>query len=164
MKHSNNGVSLLLSKLLFVPAAIIICIIAAGCNSIIISNKPSLFYYTNILSKELKQENSYLCIAMDTNFYKEHTLALEDKKTIGNFINNLHKENFINKPKDLPKKPFYKLYFTFKNSKYLMDIYNENYAALYPWDGNYEKDYINMSNIPAAYNLYSLCKYMIPRQ
>lgn len=152
------------SKVIFALIAIVVCIIAAGCNSILVLNKPTLFYYTNIFSKQLQQENSYLCIVLDTNFYKEETLSSADKKTINNFVTNLHKDNFIIKPKDLPQKPAYKIFFTIKSTKYVMEIYNEKYVTFYPWDGNYEEDYINMSSLPISYNLYSLCKFKIPRQ
>ena len=52
------------------------------------------------------------------------------------------------------------MYFTFKNSKYVINIYNDKYAVVFPWDGKYPMDYINMSKVPIAYNLDGICNYI----
>ena len=155
------------NKLIYIIILIIICLCFTGCsysyNSLFNHKKPYNFYYTNLLTRDVKLENSFLGIVLDTNFYKEQTFTTEQSAIAKNFILHLHTNNFINKPNDLPAKPPYKIYLTFKADKYVIEIYNEKYISVYPWDGSYPKDYINMENIPISYNLYSLCKYIIPR-
>lgn len=151
------------NKLIYLTALFLLCITFTGCTSILEAKKPAMYYYTNLFSKCILEENTYLGTVLDTNLYKEKTLSNDNKSEIKNFIKNLHKENFINKPKDLPTKPLYKMYFTFKSGKYVMNVYNEKYVSVYPWDGNYPEDYIDMSSLPAAYNIHSFCKYLISR-
>lgn len=157
------------NKLIYIGIVIVIVLSFTGCslsfssNSFLNPKKPYNFYYTNLLTRDMKLENSFLGIVLDTNFYKEQTFTSEQSATAKNFILYLNRNDFISKPKDLPSKPPYKIYFTFKTDKYVLEIYNEKYISVYPWDGSYDKDYVDMSNIPTSYNLYYLCKYIIPR-
>jgi hypothetical protein len=125
------------------------------------NKKPNNYYYTNLLVGSISKEISYKCTAIDTSFYNEIEISDNDKVTINGLFKQLNiSKNFINKPSNLNSKPKYKLIFTLKDSKYLMDIYNENIISIYPWDGKFEKDYIDMSKIPVSYNVNSLCDYL----
>lgn len=110
-----------------------------------------------------KLEKKYSIFLLDTSFYKKETLDKAESDVIKGFLSTITNKNFISKPKNLPEKPQYKLYFTFNNKKFVSEIYNEKFISIYPWDGDYERDYINMENIPNAYNLYGFCKNIIPR-
>jgi hypothetical protein len=132
-------------------------------NFTIVKKKPNNLYYTNNLLKNITLESSMKITLLDTNFYNEKELSKEDIDTVKNFSKALKKNNFIEKPKDLPEKPSYKLFFTFKKEKYVMNIYNEKYISVHPWDGTYSMDYINMEGVQPLYNIYGLCKYLIPR-
>lgn len=125
--------------------------------------KPFNFYYTNEIAKQVSLENSYKVIVFESNLYKEKEVSNEDKSTLQSFLKDLKKENFINKPADLPQKPVYKLYINFSKNKYIINIYSDKYISVYPWDGNYEMDYIDMSNIHVSDNLFYLCSYILPR-
>lgn len=125
--------------------------------------KPNNFYYTNLLAKNLTLSSSSKAIILDTNFYKEKDLRKDDVDTIKKFTKELNKQNFVDKPSDLPAKPLYKLYFTFDKEKYVINVYNERYISVYPWDGTYSMDYIDMNGISPSNNVTSLCKYLIPR-
>ncbi|HID0886129.1 TPA: DUF4883 family protein, partial [Clostridium botulinum] len=57
-------------------------------------------------------------------------------------------------------KPLYKIFFTFEKDKYIINVYNKQYISVYPFDGNFSMDYIDMNNIPEAYNLYNLCNFL----
>lgn len=143
----------------------IISILFVGCNykfdNISINkNKPNNFYYTNILAKNLTLDSSVKCTALDTNFYKEKDLQKENLDTAKLMLKAVNKSNFISKPKDIPEKPAYKIFFTFSKEKLVINIYNEKYLSIYPWDGNYPMDYIDMTGIPASLNLYNLCKFI----
>lgn len=133
-------------------------------NFSITEDKPFIFYYTNELAKNITLEPKYKCSIIDTNFFSEKTLSSEDCETIHNFIKALRKNNYIQKPADLPSKPDYKIYFTFSKEKYVVDVYNERYLTVYPWDGNYPADYLDMNGVYKSYNLFSLCKYLISKQ
>ncbi|MCM0648485.1 DUF4883 family protein [Clostridium swellfunianum] len=158
---------ILILFLVFIPITLAGCKIKIGSytvnNFTITKKKPNNFYYTNSLAKNLTLESSIKIKLMDTNFYKEKDLSIEDIDTVRNFTKALKKNNFIEKPKDLPEKPLYKLFFTFNKEKYVINVYSEKYISVYPWDGNYSMDYIDMEGIQPLYNLCGLCKYLIPR-
>ncbi|HID0854230.1 TPA: DUF4883 family protein, partial [Clostridium botulinum] len=79
---------------------------------------------------------------------------------IKHFITLLKKENFKTLEKKSESKPLYKIFFTFEKDKYIINVYNKQYISVYPFDGNFPMDYIDMSNIPEAYNLYNLCNFL----
>lgn len=158
---------------LYIVIVLLIPLILIGCRvklgSYIINNftvtrsKPNNYYYTNNLAKNLTLETEFKVKLLDTNFYKEKDLSKEDVDTIKNFAKSLKKSNFIDKPKELPDKPLYKIFLTFSKDKYVINVYNEKYIAVYPWDGSYTMDYVDMDGIQTLYNLFGLCKYLIPR-
>lgn len=125
--------------------------------------KENNHYYTTLLSAEINLNNSYKCSIADTAFYKEKNLSSEDLNILPNFISSLDEKSFIDKPKNLPQKPLYKIFITISNKKYVINVYNKDLASIYPWDGFYEMDFINMSKVPYSYNLYNICNYVIPR-
>lgn len=142
----------------------IISILLVGCNynfSNISFNKtkPNNFYYTNILAKNLTLESSVKCVILDTNFYKEKELSKENLNTVKSMLKALNKSNFVSQPKDIPEKPIYKMFFTFNKEKLVINVYSEKYLSVYPWDGSYPMDYIDMSSLPISLNLYNLCKF-----
>ena len=148
-------------KLFLTIVLILLPILLLGCNISLNGKRPNNFYYTNLLAKNLTLETSYKCIAINTNFYREKSLSKEDADTIKNFTKSLNKNSFIEKPKDLPQKTQYKLILTFSKEKYVINIYNERYISVFPWDGSYSMDYIDMSNIEVSYNLFGLSKYVV---
>ena len=142
--------------LLFVGLAVIL----SGCSLNTTKKKPTLSYYTDSLKASLETEP---CKAKEIqlNLTKEKTLSEDDLTTVRSFFKSLKKSDYIYKPDDLPSKPSYKLFFTFDKSKYVIDVYNEKYITIYPWDGDLPMDYIEMTNIPVSQNIYELCKYEI---
>lgn len=160
-------------KISILVIIILFSILSFGCafkiGSMTINNftvtmkKPNKYYYTNNIAKYLIQNSSVKIKLLDTNFYKEKELSQDDIDTIKNFTKALKKANFIEKPKELPQKPTYKLFLTFDKEEYIINVYNEKYIAVYPWDGTYSMDYVDMNGTQNLYNLYGLCKYLIPR-
>lgn len=149
-------------KFSYLITFIIISILFTGCNfNLQLNNKkPNNYYYTNLLAGNISTEVSYKCTAINTSFYNEIEISQSDKITLSSLLKKLSSKNFISKPNNLPSKPKYRLVFIFKDAKYLMDIYNENIISIYPWDGGFEKDYINMDGIAISYNMNSLCEYL----
>ena len=151
--------------LFFIATLLIITTLFMGCNYNLnnisfIKTKPNNFYYTNILAKNLTLESQCNAIILNTNFYNEKELQKENVDTIKSMIKSINKNNFISRPKDLPEKPDYKIFLTFSKDKFIINVYTEKYLSIYPWDGSYPMDYIDMTNIPASLNIYSLAKYI----
>ncbi len=142
---------------------LLITVLFSSCSNPINSKKSNKYYYTNLVAKHLVKDNKINGTVMDTNFYKEINLSSEDISTIKSFIKTLKGNNFINAPKDLPKKPEYKIYLNFQKAKYVINVYNEKYIAIYPWDGNFPMDYIDMTGVYLSNNLYGMCKNIFPK-
>jgi len=151
---------------------IVICIFFSldlfGCNykfnkTIFTKNKPNNYYYSSLIMKDLTIEKPTELYALYMNFYKKKNFSVEDLTTFTQFFNSLSKENFIEKPVNLPIKPIYKIFLSFSKNKYVINVYNQNFISIYPWDGSYTMDYIDTSKMYKAYNLYGLCKYLIPK-
>jgi hypothetical protein len=154
-----------LKKLLYIFFISILLLNITACSNIktFQSKKPCNNYYTDLLDKDLKTQNKYLIILLDTQFYKKVTLGQAESDLVKKSLLTLQSANFINKPKDIPDKALYKIYFTFKSQKFVAEVYNEKYMCVYPWDGAYERDYINMDSLPVAYNIFIFSKTIIPR-
>ncbi|MBK5242568.1 DUF4883 family protein [Clostridium sp.] len=138
-----------------------------GCNckiskNMFDKNKPNNYYYTSLLMSDLSTEKPTEIYALYMNFYKEKDFDHEDLSIFSDFFNSLKNDSFIEKPADLPEKPLYKIFVSFSENKYIINLYNENFISIYPFDGDYKMDYINTSKMYKAYNLYGLCKYLIP--
>ncbi|WP_258876434.1 DUF4883 family protein [Clostridium sp. CM028] len=131
--------------------------------SIFIKSKPNNFYYTKLLMKDLSLEKPTEHYALYMNFYKKEDFSNEDLSSFTKFFNSLNNDSFIDKPANLPDKPIYKIFLTFSKNKYMINVYNEKFISIYPWDGSYKMDYIDTSKMYKAYNLYGLCKYLIPK-
>ena len=127
--------------------------------------KPNTNFYTEQLVKDLKEteDMSFETNVVYMNFYKGKILSKEEKKLVYKFLNSLEEKNFIESPSDLPEKIKYKVYITLDKSKYVINVYNDTYAALYPWDGDYPMDFISMKDTYPAYNLFGLCKHFISK-
>lgn len=152
-------------KLCYVILLMMLVLFTSSCSRYYYyKGKETKYYYTNLLSKEIDLNNSYRCSITDTSYYREKELSSEDLKVIPNFFSSLDEKSFIDRPKDLPKKPLYKIFITISNEKYVINVYSKDLASIYPWDGYYEMDFINMSKVPYSYNLYNICNYMIPRE
>lgn len=142
---------------------IIISVICfGGCSNareIFDKSKPSLNYYTENLNKTISAEKPKDIKVFYKEFFEEFTFPTPEKADIMNFINILNEENFVEKPEDLPDSYKYKVYLDFTDCKYALTIFNEKYISIYNWDGKYEVDYIDMSDIPLQLNLYGICKF-----
>ncbi|WP_416176313.1 DUF4883 family protein [Clostridium sp.] len=151
--------------LLYATIIFTIFILLTGCtNNLNLLNlnskKPNTFYYTAKLLKYINQEKPSKCIMSETNFHKEKQLDAKTVEDIKTMFKSLDEKNFIESVKNLPSKPKYKIILTFKEEKLLINVYNENYISVYPWDGIYSMDYIDTSKIPVSLNLYNLGNYV----
>lgn len=151
---------------LIILILILICSIFISLRMYLNQKKPSNYYYTNLLAKNIALGSKYNIQVLDTNFYKTEALSSEDIQIVKSFLNSLRKANFIEKPVSLNKKPEYKIFFTFSetNEKYIINVFSKELISVQPWDGEFTMDYITMSGIPLRYNLYSLSKYAFAKE
>jgi len=149
--------------LLLITLSFTSCKYAITDKKLIKSSKENKFYYTNMLMENINEESNYNCSLMDTNFHKEIILNSSNTSALNNFLKSLNEKHFLSKPKQNLEEAKYKIYITFKNNKYVINVYDEKLIGIHPWDGYYDMDYIDMTNTPISYNLYKLCSYMIPR-
>lgn len=160
-------VNIKIKKYIVVIICAFFCLNLFGCNytfnkTLTKKNKPSSYYYTNLLMKDLSLEKPTELYALYMNFYKKKDFSVEDLSTFTEFFNSLNNDSFIQKPANLSNKPIYKIFLTFSVNKYIINVYNENLISIYPWDGDYSMDYLDTNKMYKAYNLYGLCKYLIP--
>lgn len=138
---------------------VIICIfIPLGCSNKNV--KPSLYYYTNILAKHVKEEPSYKVSVTEKNFYKNKLLSKEDSDSLKGFISSLKGNNFITVPKDGLPQIKYRMIVTFPKEKYVINLYDKSLVTVHPYDGTYDMDYLDISKLPDSYNLYKICEYI----
>lgn len=158
---------LILLIILIIPLSLTSCNIKIGKYTInnfqVTKQKPITSYYTEELSKKIYAGNSFKAVMLDMNLYKEINLSQADLETVKNFFTDLKKSNFLENYKDFKNKPVYKLFLSFDKDKYVINIYNEKYIAVYPWDGDYPMDFIDTENIQPLYSLFGLCKYLMPK-
>lgn len=145
---------------------LLICLLFNGCKINYseypkISEKSNINYYTLLLASELNDNDNYNVSLLETNLYKEVSIDKDAKDTIINFLSSLEANNFIKLKEELKTSPEYKFFIKANSNKYIINVYNENLISIHPWDGTYNEDFITMNNIPKAYNLYGLCKYIL---
>ncbi|SCN21685.1 hypothetical protein N3C_0364 [Clostridium sp. N3C] len=154
-----------MKKLATILLLISIFAISIGCSKdrlkyTLNRQKPNTYYYTDMLVKEIKINGISNVLTLETNLNKERNLKDEDIKSLINFFNLIKTKNFLASSPKLPKKPEFKFYISSGNEKYVINVYNEKYISVHPWDGNYPMDYIDMTDMKPLYNLYYFCKYI----
>lgn len=147
---------------IFIPVFIIFSLCLCSCSLSFKKSKPKPYFYTDSLIKAMNRENNFICYAIDTNYYKKIELTGENLSIIKGFIKCIKSEDFINDP-NIKNDPPYKIYFKFKKEEYIINVYDEKYISLYPYDGVYPMDYLDSSKVYKYYSLYSLMKFLYLR-
>ena len=138
-----------------------------GCSSdlkfIFKKEKLSYNFYTDQLINSYIKNPPLEVYVFDVNMYKQINLSQDQNFDILKFVNSLKPEycnpDIKNSIED--KKSIYKVFISFADTKYAINIYDENYISISPWDGSLDKDYVDMKDIPLSLNLYGLCKYYV---
>ena len=136
-----------------------------SCNSLeyIKYEKPSINYYTSNLS-DLVSDCDYEIQILDTNVYRTMEVDKEDVRILPDLINSLKPDNFLSQqPEGLPNKSIYKLFITSGNNKMVLDVYGDDIIAIYPWDGDFEKDYLSLKGVPNSFKMEQFCKYVFEK-
>lgn len=156
-------------KKIFVIFILIPIVFFIGCSFessqyINFKSKPSPYYYTEELKKDLNSTNGFSLIVFDTNFYKEIIVEDYDKKAFKDFIKAIKDDNFIDETMDSNKKCVFKVYVTIDDVKYLLKVFEGDYISIAPWDGVFKEDVLNESTIPQGNKLDTFCKYILDKK
>lgn len=153
-----------MKKLSFLLLILLSIFFISSCNMnnyIPISNKkkPNNHYYTAMLLHSTESKKIIRVRILQMNFYSCKEMSENDILSLKEFVKGLRLNNFIEKPKDINSRPLYKVFIDFNNGTYVINVYNERYISVQPYDGDFPMDYINMNNIYPSYNIFNLCKY-----
>lgn len=152
-----------MKKLLYCCVLVLLIGTLCGCTNtkfISFEKKPSNSYYSDELYK-LISSNDYSLKILNMNMYKQKEISDDEKTVLMNFFKHMDKEkNIINNQNSITDKIQYKMFIESNHVKYVINIYNENYVAIHPWDGEFIEDIIYSEGIPKNYNLYGFCKYV----
>lgn len=126
--------------------------------------KPSKNYYTNILIKTINNSDDLTISIFYSKLGKNKTVPKEYMENINLFLNSLKTDYFLNySTSDINiENPEYRLtVYSNEKSTFIIDILNDKYIVVYPWDGSYEPDLINISNLHTRINLFNIIDHLI---
>lgn len=152
-------------KLMLFTTILTFTLFVFGCSPLeyIKYEKPKINYYTTKLS-DLVNNKDYEIQILDTNVYRTIDVDKEDVRIIPDLINNLKSDNFLTEePEGLPVKSMYKLFIMSKDNKMVLDVYGDDIISIYPWDGDFEKDYLSLKGVPNAFKAEQFCKYVFEK-
>lgn len=135
------------------------CTLAQNPEYISLKTKPNTHFYTGEIYSKLSKGESYTLKVFDMNVYKYFDVDTKVHSIVLEFIEDLKEPNF-NIEIDQTLTPRYKLIIEFKDSKYIINSYNDKQISIYPWDGSFSEDKISMEGVPDYYNIYKFCEYI----
>lgn len=152
-----------MKKLRFILIIMLLAVSLSGCalqepKYINFSTKPNNHYYTDELHKKILNNEPFTLYVFDTNLYKSIDVSSDENDIIENFIRSLISENYLDETVTT-KEPF-RLKIVFKDSKFLIKVFDNNTISVAPWDGTYKEDVISMKEVPLGYNLYDFCNHI----
>jgi hypothetical protein len=152
-----------LKKLYLIVIALILIFTLNGCkiehaNYINFSVKPNNHYYTDKLKKQILNNNKFTLYVFDTNLYKEIEVPSEENPVIEDFLSSLVDDNYSNEQIDI--KEAFRLTIVFKNTKYLIKVFDDSVISISPWDGTYKEDILSIKELPLRYNLFDFCNHI----
>lgn len=152
-----------MKKLNLILLIIFIVVCLNGCTLqdpkyINISSKPNNHYYTDQIHKKILDNENFSLYVFNTNLYKSIQVPSDENNIIENFIESLISENYLDE--NIKDKEPYRIKLVFKDSKFLIKVFNNSTISVAPWDGNYKEDIISIKDLPLAYNLYDFCTHI----
>lgn len=121
--------------------------------------KPTESYYTQNL-KALNSENIKEIKLIENKFYKEVILDKSTSKLIVDMIESLDITKVSESLND-DVECLFKLHIENNSNKYVVDVYGNDIISIYPWDGIYEKDFLDISELPLSLNAESICNFIL---
>ena len=148
---------------------IILCFLLLSFNLISCSNieysshkaKPTKYYYSENLKTLANNEIKQIKL-IENKFYKEVIL---DKNTTNLIIEMINELNFeaIAQPLSNDIECLFKLHIESNTEKYVIDVYGNDIISIYPWDGIYEKDFLDISTLPLSLQAESICNFILKK-
>lgn len=144
-------------------------ILVMGCNKNIsiknpITYKPSLNFYTENLIKTLKSNKNFEISIFYPKTGKNKSIPQEYIQKFNLFIESL-KSNYFIDPNTInlnTKNPEYRLtIFINDKESFVINILNNNFLTIHPWDGLFEADLIDISKLQDGINLYNIVDFLI---
>ena len=126
-----------------------------------LKEKPNIYYYSNEVYKNLKNDKKFTLKVFDVNYYQEYIVSPDDYDILLSFFESLNANNYNPDIDSKDKSINYKLIVEFEDSKYIFNAYDNNVVTLFPWDGNFPEDIITMDGVSEHNNIYSFCIYVI---
>ncbi|WP_300385057.1 DUF4883 family protein [Clostridium sp.] len=121
--------------------------------------KPSKNYYTIEIQEKISDNLEYTLKIFDMDYYKYYDVNMEEHSILPEFIDSLSSENYSATLED-DLKPQYKLIIEFSDSKYIINLYENNLLSIHPWDGIFKEDILTLDGISDYYNPYKFCEYI----
>ena len=149
-------------KKLFIFIFIFITTLFISCSNIEYSRnatKPIENYYTKTI-KSLKSETIKEIKLIENKFYKEVILDKTSSNLILEMISSLDESKIVEALNDNVECLF-KLHIESNTNKYVIDVYGNDIISVYPWDGIYEKDFIDISELPLSLKAESICNFIL---
>lgn len=125
-----------------------------------LSDNSSPNYYLNKLSKDISSAKITKALVLETNLQRETVMDNTHIDFLYKFLEGINQQDTADNKVELPAAPKYRIYLLSNDHQYIINIYNEKYIAIFPWDGTKEMDIIDMTNTKSLYNLYNVCKYI----
>ena len=146
----------ILFSILFISLNFISCSTIEYSSS---KKKPSEAHYSENL-KELVTANISEVKLIENKFYKEVILDKNSTKLISDMINELDLKA-IALPLSSDIECLFKLHIQNNTQKYVIDVYGNDIISIYPWDGVYEKDFLDISSLPLSLKAESICNFIL---
>ena len=152
-----------MKKLYLIFITLVLILALNGCavqdaKYINLSVKPSNHFYTDELKNKILNNETFTLYIFDTNLYKEMEVPSDENLIIESFLSSLVDDNYSTEQIDM-KEP-YRAKIVFKDSKYLIKIFNDSTVSISPWDGNYKEDIVSIKELPLRYNLFDFCNHI----
>lgn len=127
-------------------------------------SKPSLHFYTDNLIRTLKNSDNITISIFYSKTGKNKTIPDDYMEKFYLFMDSIKEDYFID-PKESQlnlNDPEYRLtIYVNEESTFVINILNDQYITIHPWDGNYPPDLINISSLHTGNNIFNIVDFLI---
>ena len=142
-----------------------------SCNSSFINTiktpfrlvKPSEHFYTDALIRNLKSSKDITISIFYPKTGKNKTIPEEYMEKFYLFLDLIEKEDFVRDLHGIDvTSPEYRLtvYINDKSS-FIINLLNDRYITIHPWDGSYAPDIIDISSLHTGNNIFNVVDYLV---
>lgn len=143
-----------------------------GCNSNFIStlknplriSKPSPHFYTDNLIRTLKNYENITISIFYPKTGKNKTIPKDYMEQFYSFIDSIKEDYFIDKTisnLNLDSPEYRLTVYVNKKSAFIINLINNKYITIHPWDGTYPPDIIDISSLHTRNNIFNITEFLI---